>query len=100
MDPAAATPVRYTITVQDDGGSFPCRADETVLHAMLQTRSGPVTHGCCGGGCGVCRMQVTEGDYAVVKKMSRAHVDTCGAAAGQVLLCCIQPRADMMISRV
>lgn len=89
----------YTITVQETGAQFPCAEDMFVLHAMIRARTGPIGHGCCGGGCGVCRMRVISGDYAVEKRMSRAHISEEAQREDIVLLCCIRPRSDLVIGR-
>ena len=87
----------YKITVSETGESFPCAEDEFVLNAMIAARRGPVRYGCCGGGCGVCRMRVASGVYEKVKRMSRAHVSESDECENVVLLCCIQPRGDLTI---
>jgi len=84
------------VTVRETGARFPCGSDESVLAAMLRTRCGPIRHGCCGGGCGVCRMRVA-GDYEKVRPMSRAHVSQADEREGIVLLCCIQPRGNLLL---
>jgi len=88
------------ITVSDTGESFECPEGQFVIHAMIRSRKGPVKHGCCGGGCGVCKMKVVSGSYDVVKKMSQAHVTPADQENGTVLICCIQPRTDLVLSRV
>jgi len=89
----------YHVTVEETGESFPCAEDEFVLKAMMAARSGPVRHGCCGGGCGVCRMRVLSGAYDKAKRMSRAHVSESDEREGVVLLCCIQPRGDLTVAK-
>jgi ferredoxin len=92
--------VGYRITVKDTGEVFPCAEDEAVLRAMFRSHKGPVTYGCCGGGCGVCRMRILSGQWRAFKPMSRAHVSETDQMQGIVLLCCVQPRSDMVIARV
>ena len=89
----------YTITVAGTGQRFSCRDNEAVLPAMIHAGSGPITHGCCGGGCGVCRARIVAGDYAPFKAMSAAHVSDEDKKSGVVLLCCVQPRSDLTIAR-
>lgn len=89
---------RFEITVTKTGARFPCSGDETVLSAMLRAHCGPVHHGCCGGGCGVCKAQVVKGQYHRQKPMSRAHVSQTEEEGGLVLLCCIRPESDMTIT--
>ena len=42
-------------------------------------------------------MRVAEGKYERVKRMSRAHVSETEEENGIVLLCCVQPRGDLII---
>lgn len=44
-------------------------------------------------------MQIDDGQYEKVKTMSRAHVSETEEGAGIVLLCCVQPRSDLLISK-
>lgn len=90
---------RFTIDFGDDKPST-CRENETVFRSMCRNQSGPVQHGCCGGGCGVCKMQILSGDYETVSKMSRAHISPEEESAGIVLLCCVEPRSDLKIKQV
>ena len=70
------------------------------MAAMLKARCGPLFYGCCGGGCGVCRMHIDAGRYEKVKRMSRAHVSGEDENNGTVLLCCVQPRSDLVLSKI
>jgi ferredoxin len=67
---------------------------------MLSSGKSPLKTGCSGGGCGVCRTRVASGEYAVEKKMSKAHVDEKDQGEGWVLLCCIKPRSDLLLESV
>ena len=87
----------YLVTVDETGERFQCAEDESVLHAMMAAKCGPIRYGCCGGGCGVCRMRVVSGAYEKIKRMSRAHVSENDERYHIVLLCCIQPRGDLII---
>jgi ferredoxin len=91
---------QYQIMVKDTGESFPCAGDQAVLAAMIRSRRGPVDYGCCNGGCGVCRMRIVSGDWELFRPMSRAHVSENDLREGITLLCCVQPRSDMIIARV
>ncbi|MDR2019845.1 MAG: 2Fe-2S iron-sulfur cluster binding domain-containing protein [Treponema sp.] len=89
----------HTVTIKDTGVNFPCAEDQAVLPAMIRAGKGPVRHGCCGGGCGVCRMRILSGDYIAFKPMSAAHVSETEKKEGVALLCCVQPRSDLIIAR-
>jgi ferredoxin len=90
---------RWSITVKETGGSFNCPEDQAVLAAMIHAGKGPINHGCCGGGCGVCRMKIESGAWHAFKPMSRARVSEADEKEGIVLLCCVQPRSDMVVAR-
>ena len=91
---------KHRISVQGSSVQFPCAGDETIFAAMLRNRQGPVSYGCSGGGCGVCRMRIVSGPYEAIKNMSRAHVIEEEQQRGVVLLCCVQPRGDVVIAPV
>ena len=91
---------KYNISIKDTEAEFECSEHESVFAAMIRSRKGPVTYGCCGGGCGVCRMKIVSGDYEIYKKMSRAHVSAQDIEQKILLLCCVQPRSDMSIAVV
>ena len=89
---------RHKINVQGTDIAFECDEDAAVLHAMIRNGKGPVRHGCCGGGCGVCRARIVSGDFFAFKPMSAAHVTEEEKKQGFALLCCIQPRSDLSIA--
>ena len=89
----------FQITIAETQLSFPCHYDETVLTAMFRLPMAPLHHGCCGGGCGICKMKIIAGTYVKFKRMSQAHVSPAEEANGIVLLCCIKPRSNLIISK-
>jgi ferredoxin len=90
---------RFTVTVTESGNTFTCGEDQPVLYAMIHAGSGPIHQGCCGGGCGVCRMKIQSGSWQAFKPMSRAHVSEADEKEGIVLLCCVQPRSSLVVAR-
>ncbi|MDR1430037.1 MAG: 2Fe-2S iron-sulfur cluster binding domain-containing protein [Spirochaetaceae bacterium] len=90
----------FTITVKNTDKTFSCAENQAVLMAMIHGRSGPLKYGCCGGGCGVCRMRVESGAWTAFKPMSAAHVSEADKKQGIVLLCCVQPRSDLVVAPV
>ncbi|GHV93974.1 hypothetical protein AGMMS50293_02940 [Spirochaetia bacterium] len=95
---------KYKVSVQNTDGlksdiSFNCDEDVSVLHAMIHAGQGPIWHGCCGGACGVCKARIISGDFYAFKPMSAAHVSETEKKEGMVLLCCVQPRSDMLIAQ-
>lgn len=52
--------------------------------------------GCRGGGCGVCKVEITEGSYQK-RVMSREYVSVEDEAAGRVLACRVNPISDIRV---
>jgi ferredoxin len=90
----------WQVSVPEADKQFSCGEDESVFAAMIRARTGPVSYGCAGGGCGACRMRISSGDWSAFKNMSAAHVTEEDRKEGIVLLCCVQPRSDLTIRRV
>lgn len=86
----------HTITIEDEGQSYRCAETNTVLEGMRSLGKKGIPVGCRSGGCGVCKVKVTCGDYAT-RVMSREHVSAEEQAAGIVLACRIQPRSDLSL---
>lgn len=89
----------FWIDLHDTGDRYTCRSDQTVLAAMeaLGRRGIPV--GCRGGGCGICKVRVTHGDYQA-QKMSLGVVAADEQAAGVVLACRVRPTSDLKLAVV
>lgn len=86
----------HAITVAQEGTSFPCRSNQTLLEGMERARVDCVLIGCRRGGCGVCKVQILTGETSNLK-MSRAHVSAEEEATGLVLACCVRPRSDITL---
>ncbi len=72
-----------------------CLEGETVLNALL--RSGfHVFYGCCGGGCGTCKMLLSSGsvDYG---RYSKAMLTDEERKRGYFLSCQASPLSDLEI---
>jgi ferredoxin len=89
----------YRVEVLEDCVAFTCHEDEKILEAMKRAGTGPLKYGCFGGGCGICKMKIVSGDFKVVKNMSRAHVSKEEGEQGIVLVCCVVPVSDLIISK-
>jgi len=94
---------RFPITLEGHGSGHGFD-DERVLVALeraqgfgqLKNMPRRLPVGCRRGGCGVCRVRVTGGDYRA-DLMSRAHVSAEDEAAGIVLACCIYPQSELYL---
>ncbi len=89
------------MTVQPSGEEFLCHSEKHLLQGMERLRIGEqmlrsIPVGCRGGGCGICRVRVTDGDYET-KKMSIKHVTQEQRQAGVVLACRAYPRSDIVL---
>lgn len=89
----------FTVTIAETGESYRCLAERSVLEGMEALGRKGIPVGCRQGGCGVCKVQVIEGQFAK-RVMSRAHVSAEEEASGCVLSCRIKPSSDLRVSVV
>lgn len=75
---------------------FEVRHGQRVLHEMIKRQVAEIPVGCRGGGCGVCRVRVVEGDYRT-RRMSRKHVSEAEEADGLALACRLIPTSDLVV---
>lgn len=78
------------------GSRFACAEGERVLIAMERATHDDIFVGCRGGGCGICKVRVVDGDYRT-GKMSKLQVSEEEAAAGYALACRLYPLGDLKI---
>lgn len=99
MDAVLEAPVitTYQIRIEPDLGTFVCRSDQMLLDAMDFWNKGRQAIGCRGGGCGRCRVKLSEGSVEMTK-FSRAHVSVEQQAEGYALACRSQPRSDLVMT--
>lgn len=79
------------------GGEFICSEGERVLLAMERCGSSDIGVGCRGGGCGICRVKVVDGDYKT-GKMSTVKVSESDREAGYALACRLYPVGNLLIA--
>lgn len=87
----------FEIRIEDSGETYRCRADESLLAGMERLGRRGIPVGCRGGGCGVCKVHIAQGDYRT-RVMSRACVSADEEAAGTVLACRVCPDSDLSLS--
>lgn len=87
---------RFRITILDTGESFACADQQSVLNAMVSLGRAGIPSGCHGGGCGVCKIKVTAGEYRTLP-MSRAHVSESEEREGVALACRTLPLSDIQL---
>src|SRR3546814_16076821 len=82
----------FDVAIAGLDGSFRCKADQSILGAMIAAGRRPIAVGCRSGGCGVCRMQVVKGTYTTGRmnrertegrRVGKEGVSTCKSGWGQ-----------------
>lgn len=76
--------------------SFECTAEESILGAMERAGRVAIPVGCRRGGCGACRVRITDGEFTA-SKMSVRYVSATELASGIVLACCVRPLSNLAI---
>ncbi len=92
----------HSITVTETGERFSCSDEQNLLEGMRTFRLGvpllnAIPIGCRGGGCGICRIQVSSGEFHA-ENMSIKHVPSDDRDAGIALACRVYPRSDLHIT--
>jgi len=95
--PPPAVPTDFVVRLRGSALHFRCAPDTSLLDASAALGALGLRVGCRGGGCGVCRVQIDSGRVRT-GRMSRAHVDETGHAAGLVLACRAYPLSDLTLS--
>lgn len=90
---------KYTIKDAESGREFICRDDESIFRAMHKSGRSIFKGGCEGGGCGICKVRILEGEYDKFKNMSRKHVSEEEEAQGIVLACCVKPLGSILLTK-
>ena len=88
--------MKYSVSIDNTGETYQCADDRNLLEAMEQLGRRGIPVGCRNGGCGVCKVQIVDGDYTT-RVMSRAHVSADEQARGVVLACRAFPRSDIAL---
>lgn len=88
--------MKYQVTIEETGVSYACDENESILKGMAKLGQKGIPVGCCGGGCGICKIGITEGEF-VSKVMSRQHVSPEEQSEGIVLACRVMPRSDISL---
>ena len=88
--------MKFRIEIEGCNDAFSCSDDQTVLRCTEIGLKRRIPVGCRQGGCGVCKVEVLEGNYRA-RVMSRAHVTRDDQEQGRVLACCIWPTSDLRI---
>ncbi len=87
---------KYAIYLQDIQVEYACSDDQNLLSSMERVGKKGIMSGCRGGGCGVCKVRVLNGNYHA-RKMSREHITEAEQAEGYVLACRCHPESDLTL---
>jgi ferredoxin len=88
--------IYFNVLIEETGETFRCSPNESLLVGMERLGKKGIPVGCRGGGCGVCKVEITSGDY-VKRVMSREYVSAEDEAAGRVLACRVRPSSDITL---
>uniref|UniRef100_Q479G1 Ferredoxin n=1 Tax=Dechloromonas aromatica (strain RCB) TaxID=159087 RepID=Q479G1_DECAR len=88
--------IYFNVLIEETGETFRCSPNESLLVGMERLGKKGIPVGCRGGGCGVCKVEITSGDY-VKRVMSRDYVSVEDEAAGRVLACRVRPSSDITL---
>ncbi|HJV51340.1 MAG TPA: 2Fe-2S iron-sulfur cluster binding domain-containing protein [Noviherbaspirillum sp.] len=89
----------FTVTIEDTGETYRCSDRQSLLLGMEALGKKGIPVGCRGGGCGVCKIEVTAGDYRK-RAMSREHVSAEEEESGVMLACRVLPASDVSLKVV
>jgi ferredoxin-NADP reductase/ferredoxin len=76
--------------------SFPCEAHENIVTAAAQANIFLMAQ-CYAGNCGACSAHCEQGEFELTR-YSEAVLSPAMQQKGQTLLCCTQPRSDMIVN--
>lgn len=88
--------IYHSVVIEETGESYRCAQNESLLVGMERLGKRGIPVGCRGGGCGVCKIEITEGSFTK-RVMSREYVSVEDEAAGRVLACRVYPTSDIRL---
>jgi len=88
--------IYFNVVIEETGESYRCSPQESLLVGMERLGKKGIPVGCRGGGCGVCKVEITAGSFNK-KVMSREYVSVEDEAAGRVLACRVRPTSDIRL---
>lgn len=86
----------FKVSLSESDETYQCKPDENVLQGMSRLGKKGIPSGCHGGGCGICKVAVLEGEYTH-KKMSASHISDDDLENDVVLACRIFPSSDLQL---
>ena len=89
----------FDVQVEHSDGNvnFFCPENLSILAAMEKAGLAVVPVGCRGGGCGICKIAITSGEFTS-GKMSKAHISDEDINSASVSLACrTYPQSSIII---
>lgn len=88
--------IYFNVLIEETGETYRCSPSESLLDGMERLGKKGIPVGCRGGGCGVCKVEITSGTY-FKRVMSRDCISVEDEAAGRVLACRVRPTSDITL---
>jgi CDP-4-dehydro-6-deoxyglucose reductase len=85
------------IKIERSDIEFDCRESESLLHAARRNGGIPIPAGCFGGGCGMCKIQVVDGQFER-GTCSKAVLTDQERDANFSLACKTFPKSDLTVA--
>jgi 3-phenylpropionate/trans-cinnamate dioxygenase ferredoxin reductase subunit len=82
---------KVPVHVMQTDETYACATSESLLAGMLRLGRKGIPVGCVNGGCGVCKVQVVQGQCQALGPISRAHISAAEEAHGFTLACRVAP---------
>lgn len=82
---------KVQVLVEQTCESYSCATSESLLRGMLRLGRRGIPVGCVNGGCGVCKVRITQGAIQPLGPVSRAHISCDEEAQGYTLACRVAP---------
>ncbi|MBS0372011.1 MAG: 2Fe-2S iron-sulfur cluster binding domain-containing protein [Proteobacteria bacterium] len=86
----------HTVSIEDADVRYACAPQESLLSGLHRLGLRGIPVGCRGGGCGVCKVEITEGEFST-RTMSRDHVSDDDLAHRRLLACRVYPSSDLSL---
>lgn len=91
--------MQYFVEIMDLGIRYACDDTESILCGMARLQKKGIPIGCCGGGCGVCKVEIIAGDVMCLS-MSSDHISGLEKKRNIVLACRTYPRSNLAVKIV
>ena len=88
------------VTIAQTGEVYQCAVGENLLRGMMNLGRKGIPVGCVNGGCGVCKVRITEGAVEILGPVSRAHVTKDEERDGYTLACRVGPTSEVKLEVV